>query len=183
MGSVGKDDGEVMADHDLGKAVFLAELFEEFAKELFADDVDTGDRFVEDEEFGVFLKSEGEKDTLEFAAGEDTKPSFEKMFGLDHGQHVEGFLAVAGVDAEPEGHSLAAEGHEIEDGNGHAAVELETLRDVSDAGPAGAVKAEFDPTGEADLAEDGHEEGGFSRTVGTDQAGNAAFGDQGGDGF
>ena len=179
VGGVVGHGGHVMADHQLGEALDSAQVIEEFAKEVFALEVDPCRGFVKHQEIGFLEEGERQEHPLHFASGQGADPAASQMLGFHQGQDIHGLLVQSAADAQPERFFLETHGQEFVDRERHAPIKGKALRHVPNLG-TNAVAGELDTALVGNFIEQGQEQGGFTRPVRTDDRSAAALGHEGG---
>src|ERR1043165_66604 len=159
-----EDDGEFMRFVDGGN---------EFVKSLFAGGIHAGGGFVEEEQFGIVQKAEGDEDALELAAGKAGERTIEQGFDTDFDEERanafgDGFARLP----EPVASLFEAQREKFADAEREGFFERQFLRNVSNATKCfwrDWLAEEADIAGvELLQAEQCTQERGFARTVWTD---------------
>ena len=174
MGGVG-GFGEVVGGHD-DRAASAAFLGHDIEDALSTYDVETGHRFVEQENVASLSESLRHEDALTLATGEFMEMTarqiteFESIDGL-----VDDAPIVIGHPAEHAAHCEPAHCHHFADGHGELIVHLRRLHDITDVSthlPGSAFLNREGPGFEGKEADDGVQQTGLARTVRADQRGH-----------
>lgn len=126
-------EGQIMADHKLGKIAGNARRVQDFPEESFSPHVHAAGRFVQQQQVRLSGQSGGQQDAPQLPAGKLANAASRQMPGLYQRQHFKRAYARLGPDAEPERPSLAVQGKEFTDKQRQAAVCPQLLRHISDA--------------------------------------------------
>ena len=86
MGGVVGRQGQIVADHELGKAVFAPGRVQHFPEQAFALKVHARFRLVQHQQLRLMAQSRGQQHPAQFAAGEVAQTAVFQMFGPYQGQ-------------------------------------------------------------------------------------------------
>lgn len=161
-------DVEVVGDEEDGNALVAAQAGDGLEQTGGGGEVESGGRFVHDEQEWVADEGAGDEGALALTAGEGPEAALAQGLEAHDFEHLfEAGLARTSVEDESDG----AGEDEFVDGGGDAGVDFGFLGNEADAGATGEVGSEDDFAAfGGDGAEQGFEQGAFAFAVGAEQA-------------
>ena len=157
----------VVCNHQLRKVPLLAETVEQFAAHHSALEVDSGRRFIKNQQFRILRKRAGKHHSLQFSARKRSERTVCQLSAARLLQQSKKLRLQRFADAEAERALLVERRHEFEHGQRHSAVKRERLRDIPEARTLRIVSVETDGSGVGNLIQQSQNKRCFSRPVRT----------------
>ena len=173
---------QIVADHELGKAVFAPGRVQHFPEQAFALKVHARFRLVQHQQFRFMSQRRSQQHPPQLAAGKIAHAAVFQVPGPHQIQQSARPGARPGFQAHPERTALAFQRQKFADQQRQAAVHLQLLGYIAQARPGRAVAAfGQNAPGIRDFADETEQQGGFARAVGPHQHSAAAARHRGAD--